>query len=419
MKRVLALVLTMTMLVSVLSFGSIMNVGASQYSINGDVNTDGEINLKDVLALRKYLAGIIFDIDEDASDCNQDGAIDMKDVLLLRKSIAGIDTLPSITPIVVPTQSPVTGKVSKYGISIDNPTINFMDGTGYTLGVWWWTKVDDTKRDIYMDFLKANQVTEIYYECYTDLYGSSTQHEKLHAFVQKAMSMGMRVAAMFDDRSDALKDYDGSSEANDPKNDTFKKVVNGYLTYKSEYPSDDLYAIHCDIEPKTKDELTKYVNIFLGQKVAAARQKGIKVELDLSCGFDTTKFGGDSFTYGGIDGIYNIIANNCDTMCLMSYRDTYEEVYQLAYNSLIAGSAYGTKVVMGLEFGNSGEVDKVDFYKESKYYAYNVMCQVIEQLAKPKVKSKVKCEVGFAIHSMPSFYGLANNCERDSEFPTV
>lgn len=59
----------------------------------GDVNGDGSINMKDVLLLRKYIAGQqdadLTQEDLWASDLNQDGAVNMKDVLLLRKYIAG------------------------------------------------------------------------------------------------------------------------------------------------------------------------------------------------------------------------------------------------------------------------------------------------------------------------------------------
>ena len=64
--------------------------------VRGDVNGDNAINMKDVLLLRKYLAGIIKEIDENLADCNRDGNVNMKDVLLLRKYLAGIAELPEI-----------------------------------------------------------------------------------------------------------------------------------------------------------------------------------------------------------------------------------------------------------------------------------------------------------------------------------
>ena len=59
----------------------------------GDANGDGAVNMKDVLILRKFLAGIDVSYVEINSDVNGDGAVNMKDVLILRKFLAGIITV--------------------------------------------------------------------------------------------------------------------------------------------------------------------------------------------------------------------------------------------------------------------------------------------------------------------------------------
>ncbi len=57
----------------------------------GDANADGEINLKDVLIIRKAIAGMNPTGYVAASaDFNDDGEVNLKDVLALRKSIANI-----------------------------------------------------------------------------------------------------------------------------------------------------------------------------------------------------------------------------------------------------------------------------------------------------------------------------------------
>ncbi|MCQ2404486.1 MAG: dockerin type I repeat-containing protein [Clostridia bacterium] len=56
----------------------------------GDVNNDGAVNMKDVLILRKHLAGIEVEMNANAADMNADGAVNMKDVLALRKKLAGL-----------------------------------------------------------------------------------------------------------------------------------------------------------------------------------------------------------------------------------------------------------------------------------------------------------------------------------------
>ena len=65
----------------------------------GDVNRDKEVNMKDVLALRKYLGKYEIDIDEKTSDVNRDETADMKDVLLIRKYLAGFEKELGAIPI--------------------------------------------------------------------------------------------------------------------------------------------------------------------------------------------------------------------------------------------------------------------------------------------------------------------------------
>ena len=86
MKRLISLVTLAVLLVTLLvpSF-------AVAAETRGDANGDGTVNMKDVLLLRKHLAGIaVSGLDEQASDVNDDGAVNMKDVLSLRKYLAGI-----------------------------------------------------------------------------------------------------------------------------------------------------------------------------------------------------------------------------------------------------------------------------------------------------------------------------------------
>ncbi len=60
-------------------------------TVFGDANGDGAVNMKDVLAVRKFLAGMdVSAFDQSAADANGDGAVNMKDVLAMRKYLAGL-----------------------------------------------------------------------------------------------------------------------------------------------------------------------------------------------------------------------------------------------------------------------------------------------------------------------------------------
>lgn len=57
---------------------------------SGDLNGDNSVNLKDVVLLRRFIAGgwnVV--LDEKIADLNGDGKVNLKDVVLLRRFIAG------------------------------------------------------------------------------------------------------------------------------------------------------------------------------------------------------------------------------------------------------------------------------------------------------------------------------------------
>ena len=68
---------------------------ATSSGVLGDVNGDGLVTLKDVLILRKVVAGVatLPDVYADNADVNRDGVVTLKDILLLRKVVAGVATL--------------------------------------------------------------------------------------------------------------------------------------------------------------------------------------------------------------------------------------------------------------------------------------------------------------------------------------
>ncbi len=70
---------------------------ASQISLLfGDANNDGNTDMKDVLAMRKYIAGIFDSLENpENANVNHDDYIDMKDVLFLRKFLAKLLSWPN------------------------------------------------------------------------------------------------------------------------------------------------------------------------------------------------------------------------------------------------------------------------------------------------------------------------------------
>lgn len=70
---------------------------ASQKMSIGDVDKDGQITAKDVLAIRKYLAKWDVVIDTKEADMNYDKKVDVKDALVIRKVLAKITDIDFIT----------------------------------------------------------------------------------------------------------------------------------------------------------------------------------------------------------------------------------------------------------------------------------------------------------------------------------
>ena len=78
---------------SAVSLAAALTVGASAATL-GDVNKDGAINSADALGVLQYSVGIENKgFDRENADVNGDGYVTLKDILLLRKVVAGIATL--------------------------------------------------------------------------------------------------------------------------------------------------------------------------------------------------------------------------------------------------------------------------------------------------------------------------------------
>ena len=395
---------------------------AEPASTTGDVNADGAVNTKDVLCLRKFLAGIDTVLAGDG-DANLDGDVNMKDVLLLRRYLVGLESLPTREVTTESTSVQTTVKTThttkakttwatKYPIDHNAPRINFIDNSAATLGVWWWHVSDAYDPVIgpkYMTLLEENQVTEIYFYC-AYMMTSAESRAKVHTFVEEAMKRGMRVSVLFDNQN-VVKAGDAS----------FTNAVNCYLAYKEEYPKDDLYGLHCDIEPQTPDRQNDdtwdawtqgYVTNFIPQ-IAAARKQGVCVELDIGCGWWVS---GAKRAYTGTvmhayDGttmdLMDVIANNVDTMCMMSYRDTAKEILNMGDAGRKAADKAGCKIVYGVETGDDGEGAHVDFYADSKEIMYTELSRLNTNL---ETKTPVG-GYGFAIHYMRMWDALRDTMD--------
>lgn len=111
-KKLLALLLSFVLMASVLTVGSL--AFARKY---GDLNSDGKVNLQDLIAMRKYLARWSVQIDEQAADVNKDEKINLLDLIMMRKVL--VHLLPDFEGI---PEDPQYGEVPE-----DYPTKTIYD----------------------------------------------------------------------------------------------------------------------------------------------------------------------------------------------------------------------------------------------------------------------------------------------------
>lgn len=96
MKRTITLILTLAVIVSsvfALPITANANETAASDFIYGDANSDGRINLLDLIQLRKHLAKWNVDIDLAAADVKFDGNVNLLDLIQLRKYLAKWDVI--------------------------------------------------------------------------------------------------------------------------------------------------------------------------------------------------------------------------------------------------------------------------------------------------------------------------------------
>ena len=116
MKKLFVLILVAALLCSVFAVSS----SAAKY---GDINCDGDVNVKDAVLLAQYLALWKVEISDEgmeAADVRHDGMINTKDAVLLAQHLAnwGVVLGPSSNPG-TDTKPPVTTEPSNPGESAD------------------------------------------------------------------------------------------------------------------------------------------------------------------------------------------------------------------------------------------------------------------------------------------------------------
>ena len=84
MKKILSLLLV------ALIISSTLILSANAGSVKGDANSDGVVDLKDILIMRRHYVGYEVEINKTSADYNNDSVVDIIDILYTRKKLAGL-----------------------------------------------------------------------------------------------------------------------------------------------------------------------------------------------------------------------------------------------------------------------------------------------------------------------------------------
>lgn len=95
------------------------------------------------------------------------------------------------------------------------------------------------------------------------------------------------------------------------------------------------------------------------------------------------------------------MAKTCDTIAIMSYRDTAAKILDVAKEEIAFAKQYGHKVILGVET-KSSEGDQVSFMEEGK-------AVMVEEMAKVHASLKESIpdgNFGLAVHQASVWYSL-------------
>lgn len=241
------------------------------------------------------------------------------------------------------------------------------------LGVWWW---DNRLDSSYLDFSEEQGVNEIYYY-------SSSFSQKTSDFIKDAGSRGMKVFWL-----------QGKYEwIEDPQ--SLKDKMSQFL----EYQNGNQYkfaGVHLDIEPhqhpqfdeRREQLITAFVSLTADMK---------NTYPDLWIEYDIPFWLEDEITVDGVEKpAYAFIIDNASRVTMMSYRDEWENIYDVAKDEAEYASSVGKTLNFGVETGEN-EDDIVTFYEEGSAYMYDQL---------DLLRKNIPDGFGIAIHHIKDWKAL-------------
>lgn len=298
------------------------------------------------------------------------------------------------------TTSPITSAISfSVASATTQPsTSRPQSETAGSLGVWWWDigLIKGNMGERYLDFLEDNGTTEIYL-CVDAMRPTSgtASYADVRTFVRQARSRGIRVAALT-----------GEVTWINPGNNGFQAYVDKVKEYQAAASAEEkFYGMHLDVEPHQHSSFSSkratvmqwFADFMLEKAAPAASSAGMLLEWDIPFWLEDTVKDAE----GKSADLLELMAETCDTLTVMSYRDTVEGMYGISVEEIAAAKKYGCKIVLGAECVSS-EGDQVSYQEEGKA----VMAAELNKLAKRLAADVGSGSYGLAVHHIATWYSL-------------
>ena len=293
------------------------------------------------------------------------------------------DPVPTPVPTPTPTPTPTPADPADFSARREND--------GGTVAVWWWdkSKAVALKRGEYLDFLEKNQVNEIYI-CWPNF-----EKRQLADFVKATGKRGMSVSLL-----------SGDASWIDPQNNGAQTVVDAFLSYqKTALPEERLLSLHMDVEPHQREDFyTEQEKIlgwyadFVSKTAKEVRGAGEKIGWDIAFWFDDFTVLDET---GAAVPLLDHLAQNADTLCLMSYRDSAKEVLALSEKEIALSERFGCQIICGVDTF-SAEGDHVSFMEEGR----TVLAKETGKLYLALQERLQKGKYGIAVHYLDTWYKL-------------
>lgn len=240
-------------------------------------------------------------------------------------------------------------------------------------GVWWW---DDSLEDKYFDFVKDNEINEIYY-CNDDFDDNTSN------FIGKAKENNIRVYWL-------AGEY---KWLNDPSN--LYEKIDQYIEYQDSH-SNKFWGIHLDIEPHQDPNFDNDRDILITRLIELASELKVKYP-NIKFDYDIPFWLDDEIIFNEVKkNAYKHMIDIANRIFIMSYRDTSEEIYEVSKDEIEYAHSEGKVLVLGVET-KSNESDKVSFEEEGKEYMYGEIYDLW---------NKLPSGFGITIHHVKSWYDL-------------